>query len=82
MDVATCRFHAGQCKRGVMRAQRRPSKNKNPAALRLTGRLAWCVVRAAYFLAAKMSFEICDLWFEAELRWMTLLLTARSSAEE
>lgn len=33
-----------------------------------------------YFFA-KISFAHCDLWFDAELRWMTWLLTALSSAE-
>jgi hypothetical protein len=33
-----------------------------------------------YFLA-KIYFASFDLWFEAALRWMTLLLTARSRAE-
>lgn len=37
--------------------------------------------RAAYFFATKMYFANCALWFEAELRWMTLLLTALSRAE-
>ncbi len=36
--------------------------------------------RAAYFFA-KISFAHWDLWFEAELRWMTWLFTARSRAE-
>ena len=36
---------------------------------------------SAYFFATKMNFANCDLWFEAELRWMTLLLTALSRAE-
>lgn len=28
-----------------------------------------------------MCFAYCDLWWEAALRWMTLLFTARSRAE-
>ena len=35
----------------------------------------------SYFFATKMYFANWDLWFEAELRWMTLLLTALSKAE-
>jgi hypothetical protein len=35
----------------------------------------------AYFLAVKTYFAICALWLEAELRWITLLFTARSKAE-
>ena len=35
----------------------------------------------AYFFVVKMYFATCDLWCEATLRWMTLLLTALSRAE-
>ena len=44
----------------------RGQKTKNPAAYWLTGRRR--SQGSAYFLAAKMNFAYCDLWFEAELR--------------
>lgn len=53
---------------------------KNPAAMRRAGRER-TAGRAGYFFAGKMYLATCALWFEAEFRWMTSLLTARSSAE-
>jgi hypothetical protein len=60
-------------------ATRRFPAMKNPAAAKRAGQKEGRA--AAYFFAAKMYFAYCDLWFEAELRWMTWLLTALSRAE-
>src|SRR5258708_3448409 len=53
---------------------------KNPATGWSAGRKGWR--RSGYFFVAKMYFAYCDLWCEAALRWMTLLLTALSRAEQ
>ena len=60
--------------------QPRISANKKPRGRKAHG-ADERVAGTAYFFATKMYFATCDLWFEAELRWMTLLFTARSSAE-
>ena len=71
--------HAPLQQREPAARQPRISPTKSPVAKRHTGRKDW--VPLAYFFATKIYFAYCDLWFEAELRWMTLLFTARSRAE-
>lgn len=52
--------------------------NKKPRGGEARG--AKAIAGENYFFA-KISFAHCALWLEAELRWMTWLLTALSSAE-
>jgi hypothetical protein len=52
--------------------------NKKPRNLPVQG--SKLEISEDYFFA-KIYFDSCDLWFEDALRWMTLLLTALSSAE-
>jgi hypothetical protein len=63
--------------RGGTSQPTRPA-NKKPRYLAAAGLKR--EIAEAYFFA-KIYFESCDLWLEAALRWMTLLLTALSRAE-